>query len=353
MPNNDEPVFRDAIFRAKRKRGAWLPVDAVRPGTAVADTHAHLQMLADPALSLARCAVHGVRFVADVCDVCEDGGADDAAVFEGLQEWIDRVPSVLAEPGFCASGAGADAGAGENGADADDIRAASDVEAVGDVRATRGVEAAGEVPGAPRVRIIVGCHPHNAKDFTPAAQERLRARLGDSRVCAIGEIGLDYHYDFSPRPVQQEVFRWQIRLAHELDMPISLHLREAHDDALRILCEEGFPRAGTLLHCFNLGPAELAPFLEHDCYIAFGGPITFRKADEVREAAKLVPLNRLLTETDAPYMTPEPMRGTNCGPEHVIFTAMKLAEVRGCASDAECHAFLDVLFHNAQTLLNR
>ena len=117
--------------------------------------------------------------------------------------------------------------------------------------------------------------------------------------------------------------------------------------------DEGFPEAGTLLHCFNLDWDVLKPWVEAGCYVAFGGPLTFKNADEVRDAAARVPANRLLTETDAPYMTPEPMRGMTCGPEHVVFTAERLAEVRGCAPGPERKALLDQLMENARGLLDR
>ena len=132
-----------------------------------------------------------------------------------------------------------------------------------------------------------------------------------------------------------------------------LHVREAHDEAFSLMQEEGFPEAGTLLHCFNLDWATLEPWVEAGCHVAFGGPLTFKKADEVREAASKVPLDRLLTETDAPYMTPEPMRGMVCGPDHVLFTAERLAEVRGCAPGPKRAAFLRQLLANARELLDR
>lgn len=179
----------------------------------------------------------------------------------------------------------------------------------------------------------MGCHPHNAKHYDDALEAVLRERLHDARVSALGEIGLDYHYDLSPREDQREAFRRQIRLAKEAGLPVILHMREAHDDGFAILEEEGFPEAGTLLHCFNLDAAEMARWVEAGCFIAFGGPLTFKRADDVREAARLVPVDRLLTETDAPYMTPEPLRGTTCGPEHVVFTAAVLADVRGLEGD--------------------
>ena len=208
-------------------------------------------------------------------------------------------------------------------------------------------------PAVPHVRIAAGVHPHNAKDWTPELKAALLECLRDRRVSAVGEIGLDYHYDLSPRDVQQDVFRAQIRLAKEAGLPIALHMREAHDDGFAILEEEGFPEAGTLLHCFNLDAAEVARWVEAGCYIAFGGPLTFKKADEVREAAALVPADRLLTETDSPYMTPEPVRGTDCGPAHTIYTADKLCEVRGATTPEARAELLAQLYENAQHLLNR
>ncbi len=201
----------------------------------------------------------------------------------------------------------------------------------------------------------MGCHPHNAQHYDDALEAVLRERLHDARVSALGEVGLDYHYDLSPREAQREAFRRQIRLAKEAGLPVVLHMREAHDDGFALLSEEGFPEAGTLLHCFNLDAAELARWVDAGCFIAFGGPLTFKKAEEVREAAKLVPADRLLTETDAPYMTPEPLRGTTCGPEHVAFTAAKLADVRGF-EDLRTPArgeFLRQTYLNALGLLDR
>lgn len=201
--------------------------------------------------------------------------------------------------------------------------------------------------------MAVGCHPHNAKHYDDALEAVLFERLADPRVSAVGEIGLDYHYDFSPRENQREAFRRQIRVAKQAGLPVSLHVREAHDDAFRILQEEGFPEAGTLLHCFNLDWAELERWVAEGCFVAFGGPLTFKRSDDTREAAARAPLGQLLTETDAPYMAPEPMRGVTCGPEHVIFTAERLAEVRGCAPGSEREDLLRSLADNARGLLDR
>lgn len=205
----------------------------------------------------------------------------------------------------------------------------------------------------PRVRFAVGCHPHNAKFYDDDLERALLDRLADPRVSAVGEIGLDYHYDFSPREDQREAFRRQIRVAKQAGLPVVLHIREAHDEAFAILQEEGFPEAGTLLHCFNLDWAELERWVEAGCHVAFGGPVTFKHADEVRDAASRVPEELLLTETDAPYMTPEPLRGVTCGPEHVVFTAEKLCEVRGLAFGEERETFLRRLLANAYELLDR
>ncbi len=311
----EDPLFYDALFRQKRKGGKWRVMPApVLPGS-VADTHAHLQMLQDPALELARAGAHGVGFVETIVDPADDG----FTTFAALPGWLMEAARVLKVM--------EDEDDGEAGIVAD--------------------------PAVPAVRIAVGVHPHNAKDWTPELAAALREHLHDRRVSAVGEIGLDYHYDLSPRDVQKDVFRAQIRLAKEAGLPVALHMREAHDDGFAILSEEGFPEAGTLLHCFNLDAAELARWVEAGCYIAFGGPVTFKRADEVREAAALVPADRLLTETDSPYMTPEPLRGTECGPAHTIYTAEKLCEVRGAQAPEARAELLAQLYENAQRLLNR
>ncbi|MEG0323138.1 MAG: TatD family hydrolase, partial [Raoultibacter sp.] len=295
MVDRSEPLFYDALFRNKKKKGDLCIVEVPVPPleAPVADSHAHLALLGDPALALARCALHGVQFVVAMEDVFEDNALD----YEMLTAWRAEAERIIPEVEAATRLALAHDGEGVS------YRASTCPIAV------------------PHVRIAIGCHPHNAKDYDDALEAQLRERLRDPRTCAVGEVGLDYHYDFSPRDVQRDVFRRQIRLAHETGLPLILHLREAHDEAYELMVEEGFPQAGVLLHCYNLDWETLKPWAERGCYAAFGGPLTFKKADEVREAAKHLPLNRILTETDAPYMTPEPMRGMNCGPEHTVFTA--------------------------------
>lgn len=208
-------------------------------------------------------------------------------------------------------------------------------------------------PRVPRVRIAVGCHPHNARRYDDSLEQVLRDRVRDPRVAAIGEIGLDYHYDLSPRSAQIDAFKRQLAVAHELGLPVVLHIREANDDALGVMREEGFPEAGTLLHCCTIGPDEARPWIEAGCYVSFGGALTFKSADAIRETAKIVPRDRLLVETDAPYMTPEPMRGMPCEPAHVVFTIDRLAGVLGCDTLITRAELLRALWKNARALLDR
>ena len=177
----------------------------------------------------------------------------------------------------------------------------------------------------------VGVHPHDAKLFDEAAEQRLLGLAKRSqRVIAWGEIGLDYHYDHSPRDVQREVFRRQLRLARSLDLPVIIHSREANDDTIAILREEltGYERAG-VLHCFggSLGMATTA--LALGFCISFAGNLTFKKAEDLRVIARQLPLDRLLVETDCPYLTPVPFRGKRNEPARVVETARCLAELHG------------------------
>ncbi|MCL2888832.1 MAG: TatD family hydrolase [Eggerthellaceae bacterium] len=344
MMRHDDPIFHDALFRNKRKHGGFCVVEPPTPPleAPVADTHAHLEMLPSAPLALARCAVHGVGFICDIVDVCEK--ASGRSAYNLLDTWLAQAQHYL-EDGSAASGDGSEA---ERFGPVPNVFLAS-----GD-----GSEAErfGPVPSVfklPHVRVAVGCHPHNARHYSPEAQALLVERLRDPLTCALGEVGLDFHYDFSPRDTQREVFRRQIALAHEANLPLILHLREAHEEAFAIMEAEGFPAAGTLLHCYNLDTATLEPWLARDCFVALGGPLTFKKSEELRGAALSVPRNRLLIETDAPFMAPEPMRGMSCGPEHVIFTAARLAEVFSCEAGEARRLFLEDLYRSALNLLDR
>jgi len=185
----------------------------------------------------------------------------------------------------------------------------------------------------PETRFAVGVHPHQAHQFAgdPAraatiAREQFAAM---PLARAVGEIGLDYHYDFSPRDVQHAVFRAQVRLARELDVPVVIHTREADDDTLTILREEGGGGVRGVLHCFT-GTAALADAgLELGLFISFAGILTFPKAAALRETARRVPIDRLLTETDSPFLAPTPYRGKRNEPAYVGRVVSALAEVHG------------------------
>jgi TatD DNase family protein len=173
----------------------------------------------------------------------------------------------------------------------------------------------------------VGVHPHDAAKATEETFPRLRDLLPNPKVLALGEIGLDYHYDFSPRDIQRNVFVRQLELAREARKPIVIHTREAWADTMQIL-REHYAGAG-IFHCFTGGPAEAQEGLDFGFHLSFGGVLTFPKAEAVREAARLAPLDRLLVETDAPYLAPVPHRGKRNEPAFLVETARKLAEIRG------------------------
>ena len=181
----------------------------------------------------------------------------------------------------------------------------------------------------PNIWAAVGCHPHDAKVLTDEDLGRLAALARSPRVVALGEIGLDYAKEYSPREVQQKRFRDQLRLARELDLPVVIHDRDAHDDTLAILRKVGVgPRAG-IMHCFS-GDAGLAlELIGMGFYISVPGVITFANAKQLQNAARAVPLDRLLIETDSPFLAPVPHRGKRNEPAFVRLTAEALARVRG------------------------
>lgn len=177
----------------------------------------------------------------------------------------------------------------------------------------------------------VGTHPHDARFFDERAADRIKKLIKDSpRVIAWGEIGLDYHYDNSPREVQREVFRRQLRLARDAGLPVIIHTREAEDDTIEILqAEWNEPHRRGIMHCFS-GSLKLAKAtMELGFLISFAGVLTFKKADDLRAVAAAVPLERLLIETDCPFLTPVPFRGRRNEPAHVVEVARSLAAIHG------------------------
>lgn len=176
----------------------------------------------------------------------------------------------------------------------------------------------------------IGVHPHDAAKATEETFARLRALAAHPKVVAVGEIGLDYHYDFSPRPVQREVFARQLALAAEARKPIVIHTREAWEDTLEQVTD--LPHGG-IMHCFTGDAAQARQALDRGFHLSFGGVLTFPKAESVREAARLAPADRLLVETDCPYLAPVPHRGKRNEPAFMVETVRRLAEVRGTAPE--------------------
>jgi len=192
----------------------------------------------------------------------------------------------------------------------------------------KAVEAAGRYEN---VFASVGVHPHDAKLYDDKAEETLVNLVKSSKkVIAWGEIGLDFYYDHSPRDVQIEVFKRQIRTARELNLPIIIHSRDADDETVEILTEEcSYPKFKGIMHCFG-GTAKMAQDLMNIGFlISFAGNVTFKKAENLRDAARVVPLERLLIETDCPFLTPIPFRGKRNEPMYVVETAKFLADFYG------------------------
>jgi TatD DNase family protein len=266
-------------------------------GAPSVDAHAHLDMLEDPVGALVNAAKAGIALVATVVDLSEE----PETTLEGLEGWLAAAGERLTPLGL----------------------------------------------SAPEVRLIAGWHPHNAKEGNEELYARLRELTADLRVGAFGELGLDFHYDHSPRDTQRNWFRRQLELAHDVGMPVEIHLREAHDEGAAILGELGVPKAGCIIHCFTEG-AELAErFLDLGCHISFAGPVTFAKAEQVREAARVVPLDRLLVETDCPFLAPHPYRGRKNEPAFAVLNAEAVARAKGIEPSAVASAALA----NARLLL--
>lgn len=268
-------------------------------GAPSVDAHAHLAMLEDPVAALVRAARTGIALVATVVDLTES----PEATLDGLAGWTSSASRHLEPEGLA----------------------------------------------VPEVRLIVGWHPHNASEGDEALFARLRTLAADPRVGGFGELGLDFHYDHSPRDAQRAWFRRHLELAREVGLPVEIHLREAHDEGLELLREVGIPEAGCVIHCFTEGPGLAARFLELGCHISFAGPVTFKKAEARREAARIVPLDRLLVETDCPFLAPHPYRGRSNEPAFAVLNAATVADVKGIPHAEVATATLE----NARSLFGR
>ncbi|TWF92656.1 TatD family hydrolase [Saccharopolyspora dendranthemae] len=183
-----------------------------------------------------------------------------------------------------------------------------------------------------RVFAAVALHPTRTKDFSAGDRAALEELSAHPRVVAVGETGLDYYWDYSPPEPQQEAFRWHIGLAKRTGKPLMIHDREAHDDILRILDEEGAPEK-VVFHCFSGDAAFAESCVAKGYVLSFAGTATFRNAKSLREAAESVPLEQMLVETDAPFLTPHPFRGRPNQPYCVNYTLRDLAELRGMTPD--------------------
>jgi len=179
------------------------------------------------------------------------------------------------------------------------------------------------------VYAAVGIHPHNVADTNDSTFSILFDLASNHKVVAIGEIGLDYYYDNSPRELQRHWFSKQINLAKELNLPIIVHNRESHEDSLKIVKSEGAREVGGVFHCYS-GSVEMArELLDNNFYVSVGGTVTFKNAKKIIDVVKYVPLDRLLIETDCPYLTPEPYRGRRNESIYVRLVAEKVAEIKG------------------------
>lgn len=176
---------------------------------------------------------------------------------------------------------------------------------------------------------VVGCHPTEAHKYDKKFEADLENWLELDKVLMLGEIGLDFYWDSAPQDTQAEVFRRQIAIAKEHNLPITIHNRDATAEVYKILKEEKVPEAGGIMHSFGDDSEWAKKFLDLGMHLSFSGVLTFKKTEEVRQAAAITPLDKLLIETDAPYLAPEPKRGKRNEPAYVKYVAEKLAEVRG------------------------
>lgn len=313
----DGELFHDSKGRACPMPRALAPL---------ADTHGHLGSLKlhDPALALARAALAGVRLLVVPVDPVGEfprKWADAAGFLDFLETHLKIAQDCLDEA-----------------AEQDFVVP----------------EFEGWEPPAllSNVHIVVGSHPYGAAGYDEAAEALTRELLASPYAVGVGEIGLDFgpYNEVDPR-VQGQAFRRQLRLAHELGLPVELHIRDAagdagctaHREAVRVLKEEGVPEAGCDLHCFTSNKHVMEDFKQLGCHIAYGGAATFSRSAEIRDALALTPGRSIITETDCPYMAPVPLRGEECEPAMVAFTAALVAKVRaeaGVASPAQTYKSL-------------
>jgi TatD DNase family protein len=194
----------------------------------------------------------------------------------------------------------------------------------------------------PDIWATVGIHPHEAAATPDAVIDRLRDLAAHPKVVGVGETGLDYHYDHSPRERQRQMFRAQCQVAHAADLPLVVHTREADADTAAILAEEGMSRG--VIHCFSSSRMLAEQALAFGFYISISGIVTFRNADDLRAVVADIPLDKLLIETDAPFLAPVPLRGQTNEPAFIVHTAVKVAELKGISLEELSRATSDNFF---------
>ncbi len=205
------------------------------------------------------------------------------------------------------------------------------------VGATRVVEGAKEVltlvTTDPRIFGTIGIHPHDAASAGEAEIKFVESAVETAKIVALGEIGLDYYYDNSPREQQKVLFSRLLRIAKEKNIPAMLHVRDAHPDTLKILDEVGLPKRGGVVHCFTGDVYQARDYVARGMYLSIAGVVTFKTAESLREAVKATPIERLLLETDCPYLAPVPYRGKRNEPAYMVQTAQVVAELKGLTPD--------------------
>lgn len=195
-----------------------------------------------------------------------------------------------------------------------------------------------------RIYAAIGFHPQDAIKWEDDSYQVLKELTKKSAVIAVGEVGLDYYWDTSPKDKQKEVFKLQIELAKETNLPLVIHTRDSYEDAFDILKENGADKVGGIFHCFSNDLDYAVKCIDLGFYISFAGNITFKNAQNLRDIAKELPLEKILIETDSPYLTPVPFRGKRNEPAHVQYVAKQLAEIKGLS-------FEEIAFHTTQNAL--
>lgn len=199
--------------------------------------------------------------------------------------------------------------------------------AVGASNAAEGAKEAVALAHAhPHIYAAVGIHPNEATKATPQGMAEIDALMKDPKVRCLGEVGLDYYYDKEPREVQRRLFGEFLQMAKRHNQPIMLHIREAHEDAWELIDAHGLPEAGGMVHCFTAGPDEAKAYLARGMHLSIPGVVTFKNAQSLRDALHVIPLERLMLETDSPYLAPVPYRGKRNEPSFLPATAQRVAD---------------------------